>query len=101
MVVAVFQSLYLNCYFWRQTYLLPVVGGLSGSLEVAKGILFCFHINLVPRIVSEPLFQSSYQMTTLAQGIVFVGVFETADIRFRMSNTLLFIAISPFRFLTG
>ena len=57
--------------------------------------------NLVSRIVSEPLFQSSSPMTTLAQGVVFLGVFETADIRFRMSNNLLFIAISPFRFLDG
>ena len=30
----VFQSLLLNCYFWRQTYSLPVVDGLSGSLAV-------------------------------------------------------------------
>ena len=58
-------------------------------------------VSLVPRIVSEPLFQSSSQKTTLAQGVVFVGVFETADIRSRMSNTLLFTAISPFRFLDG
>ena len=57
--------------------------------------------NLVPRVVSEPLFQSSSKKTTLAQGVVFVRVFETADIRFRMSNSLLFIAISPFRFLDG
>ena len=57
--------------------------------------------NLVPGVVSDPLFQSPSQMTTLAQGVVFVGVFETADIRFRMSNTLLVIAISPFRFLNG
>ena len=34
-------------------------------------------------------------------GVVFVGVFEAVDARFRMSNTLLFIAISPFRFLDG
>ena len=53
-----------------------------------------FGINLVPRIVSEPLFQSSSQKTTLSQEIVSVEVFETADIRFRMLNTLLFIAIS-------
>ena len=57
--------------------------------------------NLVPRVVAEPLFQSSSQKTTLALGIVFVGVFETADVRFRMLNTLLFIAILPFRFLHG
>ena len=42
--LTVFQSLHLNCYFWRQTYSLPVVSGLSGSLAVAKGILFCFHM---------------------------------------------------------
>ena len=41
--LVVFQSLHLNCYFWRQTYSLPVVDGLSGSLAVAKVILFCFH----------------------------------------------------------
>ena len=29
----VFQSLHLNCYFWRQTYSLPVADGLSQSLE--------------------------------------------------------------------
>ena len=37
----------------------------------------------------------------LPRGVVFVGVFETADVRFRMSNTFLFIAISPFRFFDG
>ena len=31
----------------------------------------------------EPLFQSSSQKITLAQGVVFVGVFETADISFK------------------
>ena len=41
--LTVFQSLYLNCYFWCQTYSLPVVGGLSGTLAVAKGILCCFN----------------------------------------------------------
>ena len=34
-------------------------------------------------------------------GVVFVGVFGTVDIRFQMSNTLLFIAIPPFCFLNG
>ena len=45
----VFQSLHLNCYFWRQTYSLPVVDGLSGWLAVAKVILFCFHIAKMKR----------------------------------------------------
>ena len=57
--------------------------------------------NLVPWAVSKPLFQSSAQKTILAQRVVCVGVFETADIRFLMSNSLLFIAISPFRLLDG
>ena len=35
-----FKVFHLNCYFWLQTYSLPVVGGLSGSLAVAKVILF-------------------------------------------------------------
>ena len=53
-------------------------------------------VKFVPRVVSEPLFQSAPQKTTLAQGVVFVRVFfEIADI------TLSFIAISPFRFLDG
>ena len=73
----------------------------SSKLQQPKKISTSKTANLVPRIVSEPLFQSLSQMTTLAQGVVFVGVFETTDIRFRMSNTLLFIAISPFRFLDG
>ena len=42
--LTVFQRLHLNCYFWRQTCSLPVVGGLSGPLAVAKGILCCFHV---------------------------------------------------------
>ena len=33
-------------------------------------------------MVSEPLFQSSSQKTTLAQGVVSVGVFQSADISF-------------------
>ena len=47
--LTLFQSLHLNCYFWRQTYSLKVVGGLSGSLAVAKGILFCFHTTKMKR----------------------------------------------------
>ena len=44
-------------------------------------------------VVFEPLFQSSSQKTTLAQGVVFVGVFETADISFEfriLCRSLLF-----------
>ena len=47
--LVVFQSLHLNCYFWHQTYSLPVVDGLSGSLAVAKVILFCFHLAKMKR----------------------------------------------------
>ena len=47
--LVVFQSLHLNCYFWRQTYSLPVVDGLSGSLAVAKVILFCFYMAKMKR----------------------------------------------------
>ena len=47
--LTVFQSLHLNCYFWRQTYSLPIVGGLSGSLAVTKGISFCFHMTQMKR----------------------------------------------------
>ena len=47
--LVVFQSLHLNCYFWRQTYSLPVVDGLSGSLAVAKVILICFHMTKMKR----------------------------------------------------
>ena len=47
--LTVFQSLHLNCYFWRQTYSLRVVGGLSGPLAVAKGILCCFHVTQIKR----------------------------------------------------
>ena len=49
--------------------------------------------NLVPRVVSESLFQSSSQKTTLAQGAIFVGVFEIADISFEcrtLCSSLLF-----------
>ena len=45
----VFHGLHLNCYFGAKFYTLPVVGGLSGSLAVAKGILFCFHITQMKR----------------------------------------------------
>ena len=55
--------------------------------------------NLVPRAAdSEPLFQLSSQKSSLVQGVTFVAVFETADIRFRVPNTLLFIATLQFRF---
>ena len=57
--------------------------------------------NLVPKVVSEPLFHSSSQKTTLAQGVISVGVFEAVNAKFRLSNTSLFIAISPCRFLDG
>ena len=78
------------------------IGSISNcTIQVFQGHPQSMVPNLVPRIVSEHLFQSSSQMTSLAQGVVFVEVFETADIRFRMSNTLLVIAISPFRFLNG
>ena len=41
-------------------------------------------INLVPRVVSEPLFQSSSQKTTLVQGVVFEGEFDFIAMKFRM-----------------
>ena len=47
--LVVFQRLHLNCYFWCQTYSLPVVDGLSGSLAVTKTILFCFHMAKMKR----------------------------------------------------
>ena len=48
-MLTVFQNLHLSCYLWRQTYSLPVVGGLSGSLAVARGILCCFHLTQMKR----------------------------------------------------
>ena len=59
---------------------------LRGGVVMVEG-------NLVPRVAPEPLFQSSSQKTTLAQGVVFVGVFETADISFEcrtLCRSLLF-----------
>ena len=44
-----------------------------------------YMINLVPRVVSEPLFQSSYQKTTLVQGVVFYGEFDFIAMKFRMA----------------
>ena len=49
-------------------------------------LLFTVHANLLPRADSEPLFQSSSQKTTLAQRVVFVGVFESADMMFSFSH---------------
>ena len=42
-------------------------------------------LNLVPRVVSEPQFQSSSQKTTLVQGVVFDGEFDFIAIKFRMA----------------
>ena len=55
--------------------------------------------NLVPRAVSEPLFQSSSQKTTLAQRIVSVGVFSDADNMFQRSNASFSLSFRHFIFL--
>ena len=41
--------------------------------------------NLVPRVVSEPLFQSSSHKTTPVQGVVFGGEFDFIAMKFRMA----------------
>ena len=46
--------------------------------------------NLVPREVSEPLFQSSSQKTTLVQGVVFYGEFDFIAMKFRMDIRVWF-----------
>ena len=46
---------------------------------------------LVPRVVSEPRFQSSPQRTTTAEVIVFEGEFDLIAMKFRI---FLFIATS-------
>ena len=43
---------------------------------------FLCHSSLVPRIVSECLFQSSSQKTTLVLGVVFEGEFDFIPIKF-------------------
>ena len=44
--LTVFQSLHLNCCFLAPN-LLSVAFGLSGSLAVAKGIMFRFHMTQI------------------------------------------------------
>ena len=55
-----------------------------------------FLLNLVPRIVSEPPFQSSSQKTTVVQGVVFYGKFDFIAMKFRIAVRVWFrfIAIS-------
>ena len=55
--------------------------------------------NLIPRVVSEPLFQSSFQKTTLAQRVVFVGVFSDGKNTIRGPKLSLSLPFRHFVFL--
>ena len=57
-------------------------------------------INLVPREVFEPLFQSSSQKTTLVQRVVFDGEFDFIAMKFRMAVRLWFRIIAIRTLLT-
>ena len=63
--LTVFQSLHLNCYFWCQTYSLPIFGGLSGSLAVPKGILCCFHMTQMKRQGLLEVFSWSFMVAEI------------------------------------
>ena len=55
--------------------------------------------NLVPKVVSEPLFQSSPQKTTLVQGVIFYGDFDFIAMKFRMAVRVWFRLISTLFFI--
>ena len=56
--------------------------------------------NLVPRVASEPLFQSSSQKTTLVRGVVFDGEFDFIAMKFRMAVRVWFRLIPITTLLT-
>ena len=69
--------------------------------ETSETTLLHLPANHVPREVSEPLFQSSSQKTSLVQGIVFVGEFDFIATNFRMAVRVWFRFIAINTLLTS
>ena len=90
---------YLNCTI-DACKICVSIGSKSTGNEMCTTIFKMNFFNLVTRVVSEPLFSSLSQKTTLVKGVVFDGKFDFITMKFRIAVRVWFrfIAMSTLFF---